>query len=308
MEKLIIEAAIHELISKQQNRNVPYGPVEVAECVKACVDAGLGFLHFHARDPWFGEMLWNQPELYKEGIQRMRALGISSELPWYPTYLNLSPEYLRHFELLANDPEVRLRMAPIDLGSGNNNDYDAAGKTFYLPERAKSWSHESHRSFFEMCRDLKLRPYLGVYEPSGLRSVAAYLDAGWLEPPLIMKFFISAQGPYGMPPTKRSVAMYAEMLEMIFPGVPKEWFVMCYGHAIWELAEEAIADGGHVRVGLGQYHPWRWPDPTHEEPTNAEQVARVVTMAKAAGRAVATPTEAAIRFGLTSLASVGQVA
>ncbi len=56
MEKLIIEAALNELMSKQQNRNVPYGPDEVAPDVKACVDAGMSYLHFHAREQTFGEM------------------------------------------------------------------------------------------------------------------------------------------------------------------------------------------------------------------------------------------------------------
>jgi len=295
---LIIEAAVNELISKQQNRHVPYGPSEVSLDVKECVDAGLGFLHFHAREPNFGEMRWNQPELYKEGIQRMRELGVPATLPWYPTYLTLSPENQKHVVSLAQDPEVRLQMAAIDLGSGNNNDYDPATKSFYRPDQAKAWSHSFHKVFFDICRDLQLRPYLGVYEPAGLRSVAAYLDMGWLAPPLVLKFFFSVQGPYGMPPTRRSVAMYAEMLEMIFPGIAVEWFVMCYGHTIWELAEEAIQIGGHVRVGLGQYHPWRWPDPTHEEPTNAEQVRKVAAMAGAVGRPIATPDEAFRAFGL----------
>lgn len=50
MEKLIIEAAINELISKQQNRHIPYGPDEVAATVKQCVDARMSYLHFHARE------------------------------------------------------------------------------------------------------------------------------------------------------------------------------------------------------------------------------------------------------------------
>ena len=305
MEKLIIEAAIHELISKQQNRHVPYGPDEVAPTVKECVDAGLSFLHFHAREPTFGEMQWNEPALYKEGILKMRALGVPKDLPWYPTYLGvnlpsgaLDPVYQKHVVALAQDPEVRLQMAAIDMGSGNFNDYDPDKKRFFNPDRARVRSHSWHEGFFDICREQKLRPYLGIYEPAALRSTAAYLDAGWLEPPLVLKFFFSVNGPYGMPPTPRSVEMYAEMLEMIFPGVPYVWFVMCYGSTIWDLAKPAIALGGNVRVGLGQYHPWYWPDPTHEEPTNAEQVARVAAMAKSMGRALATPAEAFRTFGL----------
>ena len=298
MEKLIIEAAINELISKQQNRHVPYGPDECAATVKECVDAGLSFLHFHAREPNFGEMRWNEPDLYKAGILKMRALGVPTDLPWYPTYLTLSPEYQKHVVALGKDPEVQLQMAAIDMGSGNLSDYDATNKVLFRPHQTKAWSHDFHRQFFEICRELDQKPYLGIYEPGHLRSAAVYLDMGWIKPPLVLKFFFSEQGPYGMPPTPQCVEMYAEMLEMIFPGVPLEWFVMAYGHSIWDLVPETIRLGGHVRVGLGQYHPWYWPDPTREEPTNAEQVMRVAEIAKQIGRPLATPAEAHEAFGL----------
>ena len=298
MEKLIIEAALNELISKQQNRNVPYGPEEVALDAKACVDAGLSFLHFHAREQTFGEMEWNKARLYKEGILRMRALGVPPELPWYPTYLTLDPFYQEHVVDLAEDPEVRLQIAAIDMGSDNINDYDASTKTFTSPDQTKAWSHDFHEQFFRLCREQKQRPYLGVYEPGALRAIAQYLELGWLEPPLLMKFFFSDAGPYGFPPNARCVEMFVRTLEMVFPGVPYTWFTMCYGHSIWDLVKPTIDLGGHVRVGLGQYHPWYWKDPTGEEPTNAEQVARVADIARSMGRELATPAEARAAFGL----------
>ena len=85
---------------------------------------------------------------------------------------------------------------------------------------------------------------------------------------------------------------------MVMPGVPVEWFVTCNGPSIWELAPAAIAAGGHVRVGLGQYHPWSWPDRTNERPTNAEQVARVARLAQSMGREPASPAEARAILGL----------
>jgi 3-keto-5-aminohexanoate cleavage enzyme len=298
MEKLIIEAALHELISKQQNRHIPYGPDEVARDARECVDAGLSFLHFHAREQTFGEMRWNEPELYKEAILKMRALGVPPELPWYPTYLTLDPIYQKHVVALAEDPEVRLQIAAIDMGSDNINDYDPSTKTFTSPDQTKPWSHNFHEQFFRLCREQKQRPYLGVYEPGALRSIATYLDLGWLEPPLLMKFFFSDAGPYGFPPNARCVEMFVRTMEMVFPGVPIVWFTMCYGHSIWDLVKPTIELGGNVRVGLGQYHPWYWPDPTGEEPTNAEQVTRVAGIARSMGRELATPAEARAAFGL----------
>lgn len=298
MDKLIIEGALNELISKQQNRHVPYGPDEVAPDIKACFDAGLSYLHFHARDQVFGEMRWNEPDLYKESIMKARALGVPPELPWYPTYLTLDPIYQKHIVALVEDADIRLGIAAIDMGSGNINDYDPATRNFVSPDWAKPWSHNFHKQFFDLCRNLKLRPYLGVYEPGSLRSIATYLDLGWLEPPLVLKFFFSDAGPYGFPPNARCLEMFARTLEIVFPGVPLIWFAMCYGHSIWTLVRPTIEMGGHVRVGIGQYHPWYWRDPTGEEPTNAEQVARVAQIAREMGRKLATPAEARAAFGL----------
>jgi uncharacterized protein (DUF849 family) len=76
------------------------------------------------------------------------------------------------------------------------------------------------------------------------------------------------------------------------------WFVQCYGHAIWELARAAIDLGGHVRVGLGDYHPWDWPDPSGEKPTNAELVATAAALADRAQRPLATIADARRMLGI----------
>jgi 3-keto-5-aminohexanoate cleavage enzyme len=74
--------------------------------------------------------------------------------------------------------------------------------------------------------------------------------------------------------------------------------VACAGPSIWDLAPAAIAAGGHVRAGIGQYHPTNWPDRSGEKPTNAEQVARVARLAQGMGREPASPAEARAILGL----------
>ena len=54
MQKMMIEAAINELATKEQNPHVPYGPEEVAEDAIACAKAGAAIVHFHARDAQTG--------------------------------------------------------------------------------------------------------------------------------------------------------------------------------------------------------------------------------------------------------------
>ena len=231
----------------------------------------------------------------------MRKQGVPKELPLYPTYKGVNAESFAHVSALAKDPEIQLEMAAIDVGTDNLNDYNPKTKEILRPDQVKTLSHTGIKFFFDLCKELGQQPYLGIYEPGQLRHIGAYLDLGWLKPPIVMKFFFSDYAPFGLPPKPRCVEMYREMIDMVLPGVPVEWFVMCYGHSIWELAKPAISLGGHVRVGLGQYHPWNWPDETGEQPTNAEQVQRIAELAKSMGREVASPAEARKMFGLKPL-------
>lgn len=91
MKKLIIEGALHELVSKGTNPNVPYGPGEVAADTAACVAAGMSLLHFHARDPESGEQRWTDAASYAQAILGARGLGVPDSLAWYPTYGGLEP-------------------------------------------------------------------------------------------------------------------------------------------------------------------------------------------------------------------------
>jgi uncharacterized protein (DUF849 family) len=299
---VLLEVALHELVSKSANPHVPYGPEEVAADAAACVEAGATLVHFHARDPETGEQRWHDNVLYASTVDRMRALGVGADVPWYPTYPGVRPEVavedsMPHVAVLAHD--VGLELAAIDVGSGNLSPYHSTTHEFLAADGVKRLPHSLFREFTEFCRVHGLRPYLGVYEPGHVRHVAAYLDAGWLDAPLVLKCFFSEHHPYGLPPVARSVEMTAEILATVLAGVECEWFVQCYGRAIWDLASPALAVGAHLRVGLGDYHPWDWADDGADQPTNTELVERAAKLAGDAGRPIATVAEARRRLGLT---------
>ena len=299
---VIIEVAIHELVDKASNPNVPYGPEEVAVDALACIQEGITLLHFHARDPRTGEQRWHDDGTYAEAIGRIRELGAPADLPWYPTYPGVRPgvavsESMRHVAALTAAP-VGLRLAAIDVGSFNLSSYNPTTHELLSAGSVKVLPHSLFEEFSQFCRHQGLRPYLGVYEAGHLRHLAAYLDKGWIEPPLAIKFFFSELHPYGLPPVALSVEIYAELLDVVLPGVEVAWFVQCYGKGIWDLARPALDHGGHLRVGLGDYHPWDWPDTSGDQPTNAELVRRAAGLAATAGRPIATVAQSRQALGL----------
>lgn len=300
-DPVVIEVALHELVAKSTNPNVPYGPDEVAADALACRDAGASFLHFHARDPVTGEQRWHDDALYADAVARMRASGLPADLPWYPTYPGLRPgtpvaESMRHVAALAGPP-VDLRLAAVDVGSFNLASYDPDARRF-VGDTVKQLPHALFGEFAAFCSAHGLRPYLGLYEPGHLRAVAAYLDLGWVSPPLVCKLFFSEHHPYNLPPVPRSVETWADLFRTVLPGVEVTWFVQCYGHGLPELARAALDAGGHVRVGLGDHHPWDRPDRAGGTPTNRRLVEDVVRLAAGCGRPPAGVAEARRLLGL----------
>src|SRR5262249_4431417 len=195
---VMIEAALHELVSKSANPHVPYGPDEVAADAAACAEAGATLLHFHARDPESGEQRWHHAALSTSAVARMPVLRVPADMPWYPTYPGVRPEVavhdsMPHVAVLARD--VGLELAAIDVGSGNLSPYQRETHEFLAADGVKRLPHSLFHEFTEFCRAHNLRPYLGVYEPGHIRHVAAYLDAGWLDAPLVLKCFFSQHHP-----------------------------------------------------------------------------------------------------------------
>lgn len=300
-QKLVIEAALNGLVPKSTNPNIPYGATEIAADAAACVKAGASMLHFDARDAVTGEPLSTAPQPYRDAILAMRQQGVSAELPWHVRYREIGEASLRQLSTLAIDPDVAMAMASVEVGTDNVNDYNSETKQFIDYDFVERMAHFEVTPFFDLCRERRLRPYLGIKEPGELRHIGSYLDIGWIEPPVILKFNFSDFAPYGLPPTAESLGMYVEMIDMVMPGVPVEWFVACNGPSIWELAPAAIRADGHVQIGLGQYHPTHWRDRTNQQPTNAELVARLAELGRAHGRETASPAEASALLGLRQL-------
>jgi uncharacterized protein (DUF849 family) len=321
VKKLIIETTLDGRVPKSTNKNIPYSPEEIAPAAVASVKAGSSLLHFNARDPKTGSQRWTDSKTYKQAVQLMRKQGVSRDTPWYPSYEGITvlgnairgikadrmavtnerkrlEDSFVHIAVLAQDPEIGLEITPVDVGTENFNEYNPNTRKFLEPDEVKTLTHDGIKYVFDLCKQLHQRPYLSIFTAGHLRHVGTYLDMGWIEPPILMKFHFSDYAPYGLPPMPRSVEMYAEMIETVMPGVLVEWFVACHGHSIWNLVKPAISLGGHVTVGIGQYHPWSWPDPTREEPTSAEQVQRVAELAKSMARQIASPADARAIFAL----------
>lgn len=283
MEPLIIECALNEQVTKQQNPSVPVTAEELVADALAAAEAGAAILHFHARDPETGDLVHPGTELYREVMREVRRRD--PDVLLYPTY-GISPsaeERFSHVAALADDPDIRLDFATIDPGAVNYASFDTAAGELGA-EFVQAVSHAEARYFFDLCRERGIQFSYTVRELGHVRHVLAYRRMGWVSDPLLFKVTMSENHAWGIAPSLEGLAMLTEAI--IPDDVAYRWMTYVEGECHAEMCRHAVENGGHVRTGVGD-------NPRFDGAvlSNAEQIARVVEMARAAGREVATPKQ-----------------
>jgi 3-keto-5-aminohexanoate cleavage enzyme len=272
MEPLIIEAAINELASKDDNPNVPYSIDEVVADAVAVARAGAAIVHFHARDAVTGEQRWFDTDFYREAFRRIRA---ECDALLYPTQPGSGMDKCPHVIALADE---RLDLATVDIFSHHSNVLDPA--------------REDRDPNVDVMSALNARgvPFsIGVREVGHMRKIARYRERGLVSGDLHVKIFLD-EDMTGPVPDARGLLMY---LDHVAPGETCHWFTTLYkgrrdGSTFRRLTMLAAAMGGHIRTGLGDC-------PTLDGVgtlKNVEMVQLAVDCAHAAGRDVATAPEA----------------
>lgn len=271
MEPLIIEAAINELASKDDNPNVPYGIDEVVADAVAVAQAGAAIVHFHARDAVTGEQRWFDTEFYREAFRRIRA---ECDALLYPTQPGSGIDKCPHVLALADDG---LDLATVDIFPHHSNVLDPA--------------RDDRDPNVDVLTALNAKgvPFsIGVREVGHIRKIARYREHGLVTGDLHLKIFLD-DDVTGPRPDARGLLMY---LDHLAPGERCHWFTTVYkgprdGARFRQLSMLAAAMGGHIRTGLGDCPALDGVGAR----TNVEMVQLAVDLAHAAGRTVATAAQ-----------------
>jgi 3-keto-5-aminohexanoate cleavage enzyme len=291
LKKLIIEARVNEYAPRTRNRNVPWSVAEIAENAAACRKAGASVVHFHSRKAD------GSPEhSYESYRDTLKAIRATSDILIHPTlgYVTLNApahERLSHIRRMVEEG-VPPDIAPMDMGSTNVSVIDESGK--YIPdqeERVYQNSTATLHYFADHIRKYKLKPYLQIWNISFMREMEQFFKVGWLDAPVFAEFVCTDNHCIGgHPGTAKGLQA---LIDFLPPNVPVEWTVCNYGGNLLPLVAQAVSQGGHISIGLGDYHYNELG-----EPTNAELVSRVVQIAREFGREVATPAEAKQILGI----------
>jgi 3-keto-5-aminohexanoate cleavage enzyme len=283
MGPVIIECAVNGATPRARNANVPVTPDEIAEVGLACIEAGAAIVHQHD-----DVLAGSRPSVDDMAARSLAAyetiLAVRPDAIMYPT-TNFGDgpisERWGHHEILAEAGAIRMGLldpGSLSLGAPGRDGIPRGGFVY-------AHSYDEIRLKADGCRRLGLGPSIAIFEPGYLQVVMAYHRAGQLPQGAFVKLYFSdGRLLFGHRPCTKALDLYLDMLGD--SGLP--WAVAVLGGDVvgCGFAAEAVARGGHLRVGLEDFGG-------PSAPSNVELVEAAVAVAHAAGRTVASCTEAA---------------
>ena len=272
---------------------VPVTPEQIADSALDAARAGAAVVHVHVRDPDTGRGA-RDVELYRAVVQRIRAAdvdavinltagmggdlvlgGTERPLPLDESQTDMASAHERLAHVAALLPEI----CTLDCGTMNF----AAGGDYVMantPDMLRAMAAEIKR--------LGVRPELEVFDTGQLVMVKDLIDEGLIDDPVLIQLCMGIR--YGAPDDPQTLLTLASSLP---PGAVFSAFSI--GRMQLPYVAMAVLAGGNVRVGLEDN---LYLGPGHKA-TNAELVARAVTILEAMNVRVLGPDQVRERLGLT---------
>jgi 3-keto-5-aminohexanoate cleavage enzyme len=299
-DKFVIEVALNENQLKSVNPNVAYTPEELAADARRCLDAGAAVVHYHARDRDTAAMSVD----VDLNLACQRAITEATPLVAYPTYGDsvsvgdgyyqvCSPAQVRFRHFMAGvESGIRFEVGPIDLGAFYDVNAVRAPGAPGGSDGIDGWilnrGHQINNGFDHVwlarfCDRYGLHKSFAAPDTMCLLNLRNMIDMGLVpESTIDLKLFF-----FGGTALATRFRGMLELSRELFTDKALRWMPVVQGGDGLPLAKLALAEGGQVRTGLGDYH--YGPE---GGPSNAELVERVVALARTFGREPATPDEA----------------
>ncbi len=272
MHPLIINAAITGMVPMPADN--PAVPVTVGQIVaeaRRCAEAGASILHVHARGE-DGTPTW-RPEIYQAIID-----GIRSTCPGLLISGSTSGRLWSDFDKRSAVLDCRPDLASLTPGSMN------------FPATASVNPPQIVCQLATAMKERGIIPELEFFEIGMIDYVRDYMiPREFLQAPFYANLLLGSLG---------TLAASARNLDHMVEALPAGtvWSAAGIGRFQFPVNNLAITMGGHVRVGLEDN---LWMDAEKNDPaTNVRLIERVVRVAQAVGRSIASPADTRRILGL----------
>ena len=308
MRKVILTCAItgsgH---TPTMSPHLPYTVEDVVEQSIAAAAAGASVIHLHARDPRDGSPTAD-PAVF---LQYLKPLKQASDAVVSITSgggTGMSTE-----DKLRVIYAVRPELCTLNLGTFNYGSFPMIAKY------AGSFQHDWEEPYLESTRvepfvstfadiehmlthvgpDTGARFEYEAYDVGHLYTLAYYLEAGLVKPPIFLQTILGVMGGIGA--EVEHLAHLKATADRLL-GEHYQWSVLGGGKHQFNMVTAAAIMGAHVRVGL---EDGLFLGRGRLAQSNAEQVEKMVRILGELSLEVATPAETRELLGLKGLDAVG---
>ena len=304
-DKVIITAAITGSIhTPTMSSYLPITPKEIADEAVRAYEAGAAVCHIHARNPETG-MPSADLNLFKEIITSIKSrCNIIICITTGGGGAGMTVE-----ERVAPVKLYKPELASLNAGSINF-------ALFPLVLRYKEWKFEWEKERLEMSEDVifpntfkSMREYCAVFNETGTKpefeiydagmvnNVAFMIQASTIKKPVYIQFVMGVLG--GITPSSENLLF---LVDYAHRQIGDFVFSVCVaGRAQFPLCTQSLLIGGNCRVGLEDN---LYLERGQMAKSNAEQVTKMVRIAKEFGVEAATPDETRKILGLKGIDKV----
>ena len=292
MGKRIITAALTGSIhTPSMSPHLPFTPEQLIEEAVAVYNAGGAVAHIHVRDPETGMPNADQ-DIYRE---------IAAEVKKRCDIILCFTTGGKLGEPVENRVKVASNLEP-ELTSLNAGSLNFA--LFHIVDGVQEWKYDWEKSYLEGTEDFIFpntfktmrqyieimnehgaKPELEIYDAGMINNVAFLINKGVIKPPVYLQFVMGILG--GIPGTIENLVFLMETARRQIGDF--EFSVCAAGKQQFPMCTASLLMGGHARVGL--------EDNLYLEKgilakSNAEQVTKLIRIAREFGIELATPEEA----------------
>jgi uncharacterized protein (DUF849 family) len=302
MEKLIITCAVTgSLTTPSQTPYLPTTPEQIAESAIQAGEAGAALVHIHVRNPDDGRPS-AKVELFKQAVEKIKqrsnvVVGLSTGgSPEMNAEQRIEPVRVLKPELASFNLGPVVTSLRKVTRRYKDSDYKFAWEKDYLNLAETHIMQNSFREFDIFLRNMNengTRPECECWDVSHIYNTGYYFKEGQISSPVWLQFVTGTLGGIGSDIS--DILHMKNTAERLLGAGNYHWSLIAVGPAIFGLAPVAINMGGHVRVG---FEDNIYIEKGKLARSNAEQVERIVKLARDMGREVATPDEARKILGL----------
>ena len=290
--KVIITAALTGAVhTPTMSPHLPITPQQLIDEAVAVHEVGGAVAHLHVRDPESGYPTADQ-EVYREIATEVKKR--CDIILCTTTGGRLGEPVEKRVQVAST---LRPEMASLNAGSLNFGLFHVVGK---YNEWGRDWEKEylegtedfifpntfkTIREFLTVFGQTGSKPEFEIYDVGMINNVAFAIEAGWVQEPVYLQFVLGILG--GMPALPQNLAFLIETARRAIGDF--EFSVCAAGKNQFPLCTQSLIYGGHARVGL--------EDNLYLEKgvlakSNAEQVSKMIRIARELGMEPATPEEA----------------